>query len=170
MRGSFTKHYMKKYRDSKRQLLITQASRLSISESSSMTIGNSPNNISFRKYLRRNFDGDVPEGQFTKPSTPTWDSVPTPQTPSSGSNTKVRKSRTSYKKINGKIYKLGLCVVLVFVATFLPFPGLVVTPKSQYKCFDNGWFAILLITEFTLFDTVGRYSAGYTKCGLTKER
>jgi len=168
MRGSFTKHYMKKYRDSKRQLLITQGSIFS--ENSSMAIGNSPNNISFRKYLRRNFDGDVPEGQFTKPATPTWDSLPTPRTSGSGNSMKVKKSRTSYKKINGKIWKLGLSVVLVFVATFLPFPGLVVTLKSQYKFLDNGWFAILLITEFTLFDTVGRYSAGYTKCGLTKER
>jgi len=170
MRGSFTKHYMRKYHDSKRQLFITQANRSSIFSENSSAIGNSPNNFSFRKYLRRNFDGDVPEGQFRKPSTPTWEAAPTPRTPSSaGGNTK-RKYRISYRKINGKIYKLGLCVVLVFVATFLPFPGLVVTLQSQYKFLGNGWFAILLITEFTIFDTVGRYSAGYTKCGLTKER
>lgn len=194
MRGSFTKHYIKKYRESKRDLLITRAMSSSIFSENNNTpienglvrrsrpwfrevsgscgLGNSPSNFSFRKYLRRNFDGDVPDDHFKKPSTPTWDSVPSSRTmQGSGRNSSsTRKTRTSYRKINKRIFKLGLSVVLVFFGTFLPFPGLIVTLESQYEFLGDGWFAILLITEFTIFDTIGRYSAGYTKCGLTKER
>lgn len=168
-RGSFTKHYVKKYHASRQALLDSQNNLFATAESSSPApvLGNSPANFSFRKYLKKNFGRDAPAGIFSKPSTPRlWGSGGTPRPINLP---KRKRPRTSYRKINGKIYKLGLSGVMVFLATFLPFPGLVVTLESEYKILGNGWFAIVLITEFTVFDTIGRYAAGYTKLGLTKE-
>jgi len=171
-RGSFTKHYVNKYKESRQALLDSQNSLLATVESSpAPAIGNSPSNFSFRNYLKNNFDGDTSDNTFVKPGTPKlWGSLQTPPRPINGGSPKRTRPQTSYRKINHKIYKLGLSGVLVFVATFLPFPGLIVTLESQYKILGNGWFAIVLITEFTVFDTIGRYTAGYTKLGLTKER
>lgn len=170
-RGSFTKHYVKKYQESRQALLDSQNILLGTPESSPVpTIGNSPANFSFRKYLRNSFEEDAPDNMFRKPETPRlWGSLLTPKVINGGTSRRARP-QTSYRKINHKIYKLGLSGVMVFLATFLPFPGLVVTLESDYKILGNGWFAIVLITEFTVFDTVGRYAAGYTKLGLTKER
>jgi len=170
-RGSFTKHYVNKYKESRQALLDSQNNHFATGESSpAPATGNSPANFSFRKYLKNNFDGDAPDGTFSKQGTPKlWGSLRA-STPINGGAPKRTRPRTSYRKINHKIYKLGLCGVMVFLATFLPFPGLMVTLESQYKILGNGWFAIVLITEFTVFDTIGRYSAGYTKLGLTKER
>jgi len=182
-RGSFTKHYVKKYKSARQALLDSQNNLLDAIEQSSQNsspmvperMGNSPANFSFRKYLKSNFGRDAPEGMFNKPSTPSlWGSGRTPRPINGGLCTvpvrRRKRPRTSYRKINHKIYKLGLSGVLVFIATFLPFPGLVVTLESKYKILGNGWFAIVLITEFTVFDTMGRYAAGYTKLGLTKEK
>jgi len=170
-RGSFTKHYLNKYKESRQALLDTQnnlpltAKSLSVDKK-----GNSPANFSFRKYLKNNFEADGSDAMFSKPLTPeVWGSLQTRRAINGGAPNRT-KPRTSYRKINHKIYKLGLSAVMVFLATFLPFPGLVVTLESEYKILGNGWFAIVLITEFTVFDTVGRYAAGYTKLGLTKER
>jgi len=170
-RGSFTKHYVNKYKESRQALLDSQNNLVpTVQSSPAPAIGNSPANFSFRKYLSSNFEGDAPDGRFIKPGTPKlWGSLGKPRPINSGEPKRTRP-RTSYRKINHKVYKLGLSGVMVFFATFLPFPGLVVTLESQYKILGNGWFAIVLITEFTVFDTIGRYSAGYTKLGLTKER
>jgi len=168
LQSSFTKHYLKKYHDSQQALLISQNDLLD-TKPESPAVGNSPPGFSSRKYQKCNVQGDVSQDQFDTPKKPkVWDLIRIPRL--SNGSAKRKKPRTSYRKINHKIYKLGVCAVLVFVATFLPFPGLMVTLESEYECLSDGWFAIVLITEFTVFDTIGRYAAGYTKCGLTKDR
>jgi len=170
-RGSFTKHYVKKYHTARQVLLDSQNNLLDAIENSSPVperMGNSPASFSFRKYLKNNFGRDAPEGMFNKPATPRLSGSGRTPRPINDLARKRKRPRTSYRKINHKIYKLGLSGVMVFIATFLPFPGLIVTLKSKYKILGNGWFAIVLITEFTVFDTMGRYAAGYTKLGLTK--
>jgi len=170
-RGSFAKHYVNKYKES-RQALLDSQNNLSIPPETlrAPIVGNSPASFSFRNYLKSSFHENGHDTMFRKPATPKmWGSLQTPTAINGGASKRTRP-RTSYRKINHKIYKLGLAGVMVFLATFLPFPGLVVTLESEYKILGNGWFAIVLITEFTVFDTVGRYIAGYTKLGLTKER
>jgi len=170
-RGSFTKHYVNKYHQSRQALLDSQNNLLAAAEASpAPTTGSSPASFSFRSYLKSNFEGDATSNSFGKLATPKmWGSLRTPTPINGGTPSRRTTPRTSYRQINHKIYKLGLNGVLVFIATFLPFPGLMVTLESEYKILGNGWFAIVLITEFTVFDTIGRYAAGYSKLGLTKE-
>jgi len=86
-----------------------------------------------------------------------------------GGGRRRTKNRTAFKQINQKVLRLGIYVILIYTATFLAFPGLVVTLESRFEVLGNGWFGVMLITEFTAMDTVGRYFAGYSKGGLTKE-
>ncbi len=44
---------------------------------------------------------------------------------------------------------------MVFVSTFLVFPGLV-TSIPSHSSLSNGWLTIILLTEFNVFDLLGR--------------
>lgn len=58
--------------------------------------------------------------------------------------------------------KIGLQIFnvsAVFVMTFLVFPGVLVTIPNTYSM-NNGWMVVLLIAEFNVFDTIGRFLAG----------
>lgn len=159
LRGSFSQHHLQKFRESKRDLLLSaEQESINISNSTSpsvpptLDLGSSPAKFSFRRFLFKH--------------------VPPNQSPASrgavAGGGKPRKLKTNYRVINGKIYVLGCAVVTVFLVTFLPFPALCVTLKSKYKFLQHGWFGIFLITEFTIFDTIGRYCAGITKAGINQ--
>merc|ERR1711879_295379 len=80
------------------------------------------------------------------------------------------EEKISFRKVNGKIYKLGLCVAFVFVITFLMFPALTGELKSQYESLNTShWFVIILITVFNAGDTIGRYLPSYTHFGFKPE-
>jgi Nucleoside transporter len=54
-----------------------------------------------------------------------------------------------------QIQHLAIGVCAVFTLTFMVFPGLLTEMNSSYGL-SKGWFSIILITQFTVFDTIGR--------------
>lgn len=75
----------------------------------------------------------------------------------------------NYWVVWDKICWLGFTVLGMFFITFLCFPGLTVSLKPVNSKLGNGWFAILLITEFNVFDLIGRYTPGYTTLGFSRD-
>jgi len=65
-----------------------------------------------------------------------------------------------YADVFKEISSLAIGAFVVMAVTFLYFPGLLLSIKSQYKVFDDGagqdWLGILLLTEYNVFDYVGR--------------
>lgn len=65
-----------------------------------------------------------------------------------------------YATLVPKIRTMAGVVFAVFFCTFLIFPGLISKLPSSYGLRD-GWLAIILITEFNLFDLIGRSLPGW---------
>lgn len=57
-----------------------------------------------------------------------------------------------------KIWLMVFTVCMVFVLTFLVFPGVLTKIPTEYSKL-NDWFTILLLTEFNVFDLIGRFLA-----------
>lgn len=66
----------------------------------------------------------------------------------------------------GKIKFMALHVCMVFVMTFIVFPGLLVSITPSFDLHD-GWFGTLMILQFNVFDLMGRslpqYWIGFNK-------
>lgn len=65
----------------------------------------------------------------------------------------------SWKGIFGVVYELRfpiLNILMVFIMTFLVFPGLLVSTKPYHLNISKGWFTVLNITIFNVFDLFGR--------------
>lgn len=58
------------------------------------------------------------------------------------------------REVWSEIWQLGLGVAAVFIMTFLVFPGILINTPSHWMADD--WFFLVLVTEFNLFDLIGR--------------
>eukprot|EP01084_Bolivina_argentea_P297523 512588_1 len=77
---------------------------------------------------------------------------------SNDSEAQEYRANVNYCSVFQEIMHLAIGTFIVMTATFLYFPGLMLSIKSQYKIFENSddWFGILLITEYNIFDYIGR--------------
>ena len=64
-------------------------------------------------------------------------------------------------KVFWKINPLPIIVFLIYVQTFMMFPG--VSLKKQMMGVSKAWNGTLLIFVFNVFDTVGKYFSSYRK-------
>lgn len=70
---------------------------------------------------------------------------------------------------NESFYKLDIAIMALqvfacFLITFVVFPGTSLSTKFDFLGTTNrdfAWFAVLMITLFNLFDTIGRFAGGY---------
>mmetsp|Transcript_58181 Transcript_58181/g.71122 ORF Transcript_58181/g.71122 Transcript_58181/m.71122 type:complete len:448 (+) Transcript_58181:42-1385(+) len=76
----------------------------------------------------------------------------------------------SYWDVFLKIKSLLVAVFTIHFVTFLVFPGLLVGLNSEYQILRNdGWFSVIIILEFNVFDYIGRhFIANYSSFGLNK--
>jgi len=67
-------------------------------------------------------------------------------------------NEASYCSVLNEIKYLAMGTFVVMMTTFLYFPGLMTSIKSQYEIFekDDDWFGIMLIFEYNIFDYIGR--------------
>jgi solute carrier family 29 (equilibrative nucleoside transporter), member 1/2/3 len=68
------------------------------------------------------------------------------------------RSSVRYSTVFKKLWKSCPLIALVFIGTFIMFPGL--TSILQSSAFDKSWFPLLLVTAFNVFDTIGRFGSG----------
>ena len=75
---------------------------------------------------------------------------------------------TNYSTVWKKVKWPTIAVHLTFLVTFLMFPGIVSSIPSQYSFINkDSWMSVILITEFNLFDWVGRQFGIYFYFGFT---
>ena len=77
---------------------------------------------------------------------------------SNRSRSEGRQSNVNYRSVFAEIKCLAIATFIVMMTTFLYFPGLETSIKSQYDLFkrNDDWFGILLIFEYNIFDYIGR--------------
>lgn len=77
---------------------------------------------------------------------------------SNGNEGQNDRQNVNYLSVFKEIGPLAIGTFIVMMCTFLYFPGLELSIKSQYKIFqnDDDWFGIILITEYNVADYIGR--------------
>lgn len=96
--------------------------------------------------------------------------TPTTTTTNNNCNEVTEESYDSQKEPKSfiEVYKdIGIMAIQVFVCfliTFIVFPGTTLSTQFDFLGTTNrdfAWFAVLMITAFNLFDTIGRFAGGY---------
>jgi len=65
-------------------------------------------------------------------------------------------STVKYGDLLRKLSPQILNIIGTFLATFIVFPGIIASIKSHRAGLDNGWLVVILLTEFNVFDWIGR--------------
>lgn len=74
-------------------------------------------------------------------------------------NNIFKKDRTFVFNVFKKIMPMPLLVFLIYVQTFMMFPG--VSLKKELSGMSFSWSCTLLIFTFNVFDTIGKYITGF---------
>jgi len=92
----------------------------------------------------------------------------TPQVSAISDADTINLSKTHHRKSFFQVYYdvslMAIQVFLCFTITFVVFPGTSLGTKFDFLGTSNkdfAWFAVLMITTFNVFDTIGRFAGGY---------